>query len=71
MKNEETKFGGGQFKRRGLGSGLSGVQLCRTVGATVLHCWCNCAATVGATMLHCTVGIPMLYCWYTYAGLLV
>ena len=31
--------------------GILLVQLCCTVGATMLHCWCNYAGTVGATML--------------------
>ena len=66
------------IKRRGLSSGLSGVHLCRTVGAPMLHLWCQGAALFLALLfesLYCwyayAVGIPMLYCWYTYAGLLV
>ena len=49
---------------------------CRTVGATMLHLWCQGAALLLALLfesLYMTFGdgIAMLDCWYTYAGLLV
>ena len=58
------------------------VQLCCTIGATMLHTWCQIAAlfwhhfSVSFMLdyqydLCCTIGIPMLYYQYTYAGPLV
>ena len=49
---------------------------CRTVGATMLHLWCQGAALLLALLfesLYMTFddGIAMLDCWYSYAVLLV
>ena len=69
MKNGETKFDGGQFKRRGLSSGLSGVHLC----CTFFWHYYSKVFTVGIPMLLVylcwTVGIAMPDLWYQNASL--
>ena len=58
--------------------GILRVNLCCTLGARVLHSWCKAAATflflleaaVNRIPMR-NVSIAMVYCRYTYVGLLV
>ena len=72
-----------QWNRVQKSSALPAVELWYTVGAAMLHCWCNYAAPLvpecftllalpePLIFLCWTDGIPMLDCWYSYAEPLV